>query len=70
MTHLLSRATLLVGACALTSLPAAANDRHGQPHRPPQPLMCAQLAGDAGGLVGAPGIKSVASTIVPYRMST
>ena len=30
-----------------------------------QPLMCSQLAGDAGGLVGAPGIKTVTATIIP-----
>jgi hypothetical protein len=32
---------------------------------PPQPLMCSQLAGDAGGLVGKPGIKAVTAAVVP-----
>jgi hypothetical protein len=33
-------------------------------HRPPQPLLCSQLAGQAGGLIGTRGIKSMASAIV------
>lgn len=65
MAHPFLPAALLIGSGVLTSLPATATDRHHPPHRPPQPLMCSQLAGAAGGLVGAPGIKSVASAIVP-----
>ena len=59
-------AVLIIGTGMLAaSLPAPAHD-HRRPHpRPPQPLLCAQLAGDAGGLVGSPGIKSVASIVVP-----
>jgi len=59
-------AALVFGAGVLSSLPAAArDDAHRPPPRPAHPLMCSQLAGDAGGLVGAPGIKSVAAAIVP-----
>jgi hypothetical protein len=58
-------AALLIGTSVLASLPAAAGDRQKPDHRPPQPLLCAQLAGAAGGLVGEPGIKSVDSAIVP-----
>jgi hypothetical protein len=65
MTHRILRTTLLIGTGLLAGLPAAATDRHGPPHRPPQPLMCSQLAAAAGGLAGAPGIKSVTSAIVP-----
>jgi hypothetical protein len=65
MTHSLLRAAVLAGSGVLASLPAAAHDRHDPPQRPPQPLMCSQLAGTAGGLVGTPGIKSVAAAIVP-----
>jgi hypothetical protein len=61
MNRSLLLTALLTG---VASMPAAAHDRH-RPHQPPQPLLCAQLAGDAGGLVGTPGIKSVASAIVP-----
>jgi len=49
-----------IGAAA--ALPAAAGDRHES--KPPQPLSCGQLATAQSGLVGAPGIKTVASTIV------
>jgi Tannase and feruloyl esterase len=49
---------LLVGIGTLLALPAAAQ-------QPPQPLMCSQLAGEAGGLVGRSGIKSVTSSIIP-----
>lgn len=58
-------ALLAIGAGLLAGQHAAATDRHHPPHRPPQPLLCAQLAGTAGGLVGAPGIKSVTATVVP-----
>jgi len=64
MNHPLTPIALLIGA-GLASLPAAANDKHGPPQRPPQPLMCSQLAGTAGGLAGAPGIKSISATIAP-----
>jgi hypothetical protein len=57
---------LLAGAGTLATLPAAAHgDKHGPPPRPPQPLMCSQLAGSEGGLVGAPGIKTVSAVITP-----
>ena len=66
MIHPFLPAAMFVGAGVLASSPAAALDnRNHPPPRPPQPLMCSQLAGQAGGLVGTPGIKSVASTIVP-----
>ena len=48
---------LLIGAGVMTGLPAAA--------APAQTLMCPQLAGEAGGLVGTPGIKSIGATVVP-----
>ena len=61
-----SPCALLVGAGLLAALPAAAYEhKHGPPPRPAQPLLCAQLAGDAGGLVGAPGIKAVTAAVVP-----
>jgi hypothetical protein len=65
MSHPLFAATLLVGGAVLTSLPAAAQGTHPMPAQPAQPLMCSQLAGDAGGLLGTPGIKSVNATVVP-----
>jgi hypothetical protein len=49
-------ALVLLGACAGASSHASAA---------PQPLLCSQLAGEAGGLVGTPGIKSVTSSIIP-----
>ena len=60
------RPLLLVAGCAgvLASLPAIAHDKH-RPHHPPQPLMCSQLAGEAGGLIGSPGIKAVTAAVVP-----
>ena len=54
---------LVVGV--LASLPAAAHDNKHRPPRPVLPLMCSQLAGEAGGLVGSPGIKTVSAAIVP-----
>jgi len=63
MKHLLLPAAMLLSIGALAATPAAARDRPSSP--PPLPLMCSQLAGDAGGLVGSPGIKSVTATIVP-----
>jgi hypothetical protein len=65
MSHPLFAATLLVGGAVLTSLPAAAQGTHPMPAQPAQPLMCSQLAGNAGGLLGTPGIKSVNATVVP-----
>ncbi|MBI5719732.1 MAG: tannase/feruloyl esterase family alpha/beta hydrolase [Burkholderiales bacterium] len=62
---LTARAALAIAAGLLASQQAAATDRPHPPHRPAQPLLCSQLAGTAGGLVGAPGIKSVLATIVP-----
>lgn len=66
MTRPFLPAALLIGTSLIAaSLPGAARDNHKPRPRPPQPLLCAQLAGDAGDLVGSPGIKSVASAIVP-----
>ena len=66
MTHSFLSAALLVGTGVLAGAPAAAHDnQHSPPPRPPQPLMCSQLAGAAGGLVGTPGIKTVTAAIVP-----
>ncbi len=65
MTHLRLLAALLAGAGALAGVPASATDKHRPPPRTAQPLMCSQLAGDAGGLVGTPGIKAVTSAVVP-----
>lgn len=64
MVHpILSRA-LLIGAGVLSGQAAAAAPKPDA--APPSlPLMCSQLAGDAGGLVGSPGIKSVSSAIIP-----
>jgi hypothetical protein len=42
----------------LAAMPAATQSN-------PLPLMCSQLAGPAGGLVGSPGVKSVTADIVP-----
>ena len=56
MPQSISPAVLLV---ALGLLPAASALAASQP------LLCAQLAGVAGGLVGTPGIKSVDATVVP-----
>ncbi len=66
MTHPFVFAALTVGAAVLAIPPAAAHDdKRGPRPRPPLPLMCSQLAGDAGGLVGTTGIKSVTAAIVP-----
>jgi hypothetical protein len=66
MVHRFSPAALALGAGVLASLTAAAHDaRHRPPPRPAQPLLCAQLAGAAGGLVCSPGIKSVTAAVVP-----
>jgi hypothetical protein len=64
MTHRFGSAALILSAGAL-ALPAAAEVKHKRATAPPQPLLCAQLAGNAGGLVGAPGIKAVTAAIVP-----
>ena len=61
MKHLLLPVALLLGIGTLAAAPAAARDRPDT--HPPLPLMCSQLAGDAGGLVGSSGIKSVAAKI-------
>jgi hypothetical protein len=68
MRPLLVPSALMLGVCALVaSLPARANDQapNAAPATAAAPLMCSQLAGTAGGLVGAQGIKSVTSTVVP-----
>jgi hypothetical protein len=64
MSHLSFVTALLAGGAVLTSLPAAAQGNRPLPARPAQPHMCSQLAGEAGGLVGTPGIKSVSATVV------
>jgi hypothetical protein len=56
---------LLVGAGTMCALPASATDKGWSHRRPAQPLMCSQLAGTAGGLVGRPGIKAVTAAVVP-----
>ncbi|HET7528278.1 MAG TPA: tannase/feruloyl esterase family alpha/beta hydrolase [Burkholderiaceae bacterium] len=65
MAQTLLPAALVLGAGLLAGGPAAADNPHKPPPRPPQPLMCSQLSSDAGGLVGTTGIKSVTSAIVP-----
>ena len=55
-------AALLFSIGTASAAPPAARDRPDL--RPSLPLMCSQLAGDAGGLIGSPGIKSVAATII------
>jgi len=66
MKHPFLSATLVVGAGVLAIPPAAAHDdKRGPLPRPPQPLMCSQLAGDAGGLIGTAGIKSVTAAVMP-----
>jgi hypothetical protein len=66
MVYRFTPAVLVLGAGVLASLTATAHDaRHRPPPRPAQPLLCAQLAGDAGGLVGTFGIKSVSAAVVP-----
>jgi hypothetical protein len=66
MIHRFTPAALVLGAGLLVTLTATAHDaRHRPPPRPPEPLLCAQLAGDAGGLVGTFGIKSVTAAVVP-----
>ena len=63
MVRSLWPSAVLVSGGLLAALPAAAHDNK---HRPPaQPLLCAQLAGPAGGLVGSPGIKAVTAAITP-----
>jgi hypothetical protein len=60
---------VVIGIGALASLPAAAHDWKpfpGKPFPPPaHPLTCAELAAAEGGLLGAPGVKTVTSTIIP-----
>ena len=66
MPHPFLLTALLAGSGVLAALPARAHDdQHRPPPRPAQPLMCSQLAGDAGGLVGTPGIKTVTAAVVP-----
>ena len=55
----------LIGVGVLASTPAAA--ARDRPERGTQPLMCSQLAGDAGGFVGMPGIKTITSDRHPGR---
>lgn len=55
----------LLAAGTLCTLPAHANGKPWSYQPPPQPLMCSQLAGEAGGLVGQPGVKAVTATVVP-----
>jgi hypothetical protein len=66
MIHRLRPVALVFGATVFASVTAVAQDaRHHPPAPEAQPLLCPQLAGNAGGLVGAPGIKSVTAAIVP-----
>jgi Tannase and feruloyl esterase len=66
MTGRLIPMAMFLAVATLATLPApAADKKHSPPPRVPQPLMCSQLAGDAGGLVGKPGIKSVSATVMP-----
>jgi hypothetical protein len=59
MIHRFLIAAMVLGSSGLA---VAAPD----PYRPlPQPLMCSQLGGTAGGLVGAAGVKAVTAAIVP-----
>jgi hypothetical protein len=65
MAHsILLHRTLTIGVGVLWGTAAVAGPK---PDAQPTalPLMCSQLAGAAGGLVGSSGIKSVASTVVP-----
>ena len=60
MVHRFTPVALVLGAGVFASLTATAHDsRHRPPPRPAQPLLCAQLAGDAGGLVGTIGMLAV-----------
>jgi hypothetical protein len=63
----LPAATVLLALAVAIPAPGAANDKHrGKPKPDPVPVTCAELATDpANGLLGAPGIKTVSSTIVP-----
>jgi hypothetical protein len=65
MKHSLIAVAALAGAGLLAGQPAAAAQAQSAPALPPQPLLCAQLAGDAGGLLGAPGIKTVSAVVTP-----
>ncbi len=58
-------AALFVSTVVLASAPATAHDRHRSPAPTSPPLLCTELAGAKGGLVGAPGIKTVAASIIP-----
>ncbi len=63
MAHPSLHTVLLVGSAVLAS-PSAADDRPAF-ERPAQPLMCSQLAGEAGELAGTPGIKAVTAVLAP-----
>ena len=60
------RSTVAAAAAAAVLLGAALpTGAHGE-HRPgplPQPLLCSQLAGEAGGLLGQKGIKAISAAI-------
>ena len=54
----------LAGFALFASAPQAKEEKHNQP--PPTPVSCVALATNpANGLVGAPGVKSVTSQIIP-----
>ncbi|HEU0199672.1 MAG TPA: tannase/feruloyl esterase family alpha/beta hydrolase [Burkholderiaceae bacterium] len=53
----------VVGISALGAFPLAAKEEPWSP--PAQPLTCAQLATPEAGVLGAPGIKTVTSAIIP-----
>jgi hypothetical protein len=62
----ISATAALIGLAAIAATTATANDKNRGPHhKPPQPMTCAQLATEAGGLVGSTGIKTVTAAIVP-----
>jgi hypothetical protein len=63
-THWLS-AAVLIGTGLLPTGAAAAPNKHTPAAPAAQPLLCAQLAGEAGGLVGTPGIKAVTAAVSP-----
>lgn len=64
MSTRLTHTALAVGIGLLAGLPAQAAER-ARPAGLFHPLMCAQMSGPDGGLLGTPDIKAVTSAIVP-----
>jgi hypothetical protein len=61
--RLISLTAGLAGFALLAPAAYAQGSKHGQP---PEPVSCAELATDPGnGLLGAPGVKSVNSQVIP-----